>query len=117
MNNNIKIILIAVVVIFGANGISYAMSCDMGSHKDSGQASIQNAGKGSKAVDVGNKICPVTGEKIKDSEKATCEYNGKIYNFCCSSCISDFKNDPEKYKAKAEQSTSDGHSMHESHSH
>lgn len=46
---------------------------------------------------VGNKYCPVTGEKIDDKTKATYEYKGRTYNFCCSGCIDEFKKDPEKY--------------------
>jgi YHS domain-containing protein len=57
----------------------------------------------SKPQDVGNKICPVTGEKIDEKTKATYEYKGKIYNFCCPMCIDDFKNDPEKYIKKVEE--------------
>jgi len=95
-----KIILVAVIVIFGVNGISFAMSCDMSSKNDSGQACAQDAKKGSKAADIGNKICPVTGETIQEDTKATYEYKGKIYNFCCASCIDDFKKDPTKYIKK-----------------
>jgi len=55
-----------------------------------------------KPVDVGNKICPVTGEKIDESTKATYEYDGKIYNFCCQMCVDKFKSDPQKYIKKIE---------------
>ena len=63
-----------------------------------------------KAVEVGNKICPVSGDKIPASgEKGTMgdepvkyEYNGKIYNLCCPMCIKDFKKNPEKYSKIAE---------------
>lgn len=51
----------------------------------------------SKPQDVGNTICPVTGEKIDENTKATYEYEGKIYNFCCAMCIPGFKKNPEKY--------------------
>ena len=97
-----KIVLIAVVVTLGLSGISFAMSCcgDAGSKSDSGQAFAQEVEKGSKAIDVGNKICPVTGETIQADTKATYEYNGKIYNFCCPMCIPKFKQDPEKYIKK-----------------
>ena len=64
------------------------------------------------AEDVGNKFCPVSGEKIVESMK--------IYNFCCPMCIDDFKRNPEKYAAKAEQEVSGEHSAHEAeegHSH
>ena len=61
------------------------------------------------AVEVGNKICPVSGEKIPEpgakgdmGEAVKYEYNGKIYNLCCKMCIKDFKKDPEKYSKKAE---------------
>lgn len=56
-----------------------------------------------KAVDVGNKICPVSQEKIDQKMKATYEYQGKIYNFCCQACIDEFKKDPEKYIKKVEE--------------
>ena len=46
-------------------------------------------------VEVGNKICPISGEKIIEGKESKIEYNGKIYNFCCSMCEKDFKKDPE----------------------
>jgi|GEM_PF-1220717 len=52
------------------------------------------------AVNVGNKICPVTGDKIDDKNKVTYEFQGKIYNFCCPGCIEPFKKDPQKYIRK-----------------
>mgnify|MGYP001574184940 CR=1 FL=1 len=45
----------------------------------------------------------MSGEKIDEKVKSTYEYQGKIYNFCCPSCIEDFKKDPEKYIKKAEE--------------
>ncbi|MDD4955882.1 MAG: YHS domain-containing protein [Candidatus Omnitrophica bacterium] len=48
-------------------------------------------------------MCPVTGEKIDEKAKVTYEYKGKIYNFCCSACIPEFKKDPEKYIKKVEE--------------
>ncbi|MBU0878144.1 MAG: hypothetical protein KKD55_00850, partial [Candidatus Omnitrophica bacterium] len=39
-------------------------------------------------IEVGNKICPVSGEDIESMGVGIeYEYNGKIYNFCCSMCI------------------------------
>ena len=52
---------------------------------------------------MGNKICPVTGEKINENTKVTYEYQGKIYNFCCAGCLDEFKKDPEKYIKKIEE--------------
>jgi len=64
----------------------------------------QNASSDAKAMpvvaqpqDAGNKICPVTGDKINAKTKVTYEYKGKIYNLCCPGCIEEFRNNPEKY--------------------
>jgi len=46
---------------------------------------------------VGNKICPVTGNQIVEDAKVAYEYGGKVYNFCCQGCIEPFKKNPEKY--------------------
>lgn len=54
--------------------------------------------KATAAAEVGNKICPVSGEKIgKMGEPVKYEHNGRIYNFCCPMCVKDFKKNPEKY--------------------
>ena len=37
----------------------------------------------SQAVEVDNKICPVSGEKIVPKDAGRIEYKGKIYNLCC----------------------------------
>lgn len=46
-------------------------------------------------VEVGNTICPVSGEKITPGKEFKAEYNGKIYNLCCSMCKKDFMKDPQ----------------------
>lgn len=51
---------------------------------------------------VGNTVCPVSGDKISQKTKATYEYKGKVYNLCCSACIEPFGKDPEKYVKIAE---------------
>ena len=74
-------------------------------HKEEVPAAAVSAETPTAPVEVGNKICPVTGEEIKDSdmgEAAKVEYNGKIYNLCCSMCVKDFKKDPETYIKKVE---------------
>jgi YHS domain-containing protein len=72
-------------------------------------AQDQTNQEATKAVEVGNKICPVSGEKIpapgekgEMGEAVKYEYNGKIYNLCCPMCMKDFKKDPEKYSKIAE---------------
>jgi len=71
--------------------------------------------------------CPVSGKEIKKSEaKASCEYEGETYNFCCDNCKEVFVKDPGKYVKKmghAEHATHEHHShegteeKHEAHSH
>ena len=74
-----------------------------------------------KAVEVGNKICPVSGEKILApgekggmGEAIKYEYNGKIYNLCCPMCVKDFKRNPEKYSKIAEDEVAKEKKMQES---
>lgn len=64
------------------------------------------------AVEVGNKICPVGGEKVGemgDIEKI--EHNGKIYNLCCAMCAKDFSKDPDKFAKIAEDEVAANNSM------
>ncbi len=110
-----KILLIAVasLFIFGISKMSFAMMCaEHGEQKQMSQTHTeheQGATETTKqtaaerTVNVGNKICPVSGEKIEEKTKTTYAYAGKIYNFCCASCIDDFKKDPEKYIKKVEE--------------
>jgi len=66
------------------------------------------------AEEVGNKICPVSGEKVGEmGEVVKYEYKGKIYNLCCKMCIKDFKKDPEKFSQKAEEEANTTSSSHE----
>jgi YHS domain-containing protein len=68
------------------------------------QTQAPATGTSQEAVNAGNDICPVSGDKVgQGMEKATYEYEGKIYNFCCAVCIGDFKKDPEKYIKKVEE--------------
>lgn len=106
-------ILIAVVFMLGASKFSFAMMChESSSHGQAAQASAEYKHAESdtavqatseEAVNVGNKICPVSGEKIDEKMKATYEYEGKVYNFCCASCVEEFKKDPDKYIKKVDE--------------
>lgn len=67
---------------------------------------------------VGNKVCPVSGEKIDENMKQTYAYKGKTYNLCCPMCVEEFKRDPEKYIEKMEKvEESKGHEGHKKHHH
>jgi YHS domain-containing protein len=47
--------------------------------------------------------CPVSGKAMTKSEaKATYEYQGKTYYFCCEGCQEEFVKDPEKYLQQKE---------------
>lgn len=117
MFKKISLILIVGMFILGISKSSFAMDCGgmSGQHSNKGQAEASDTGKqvannqtAEKAVNVGNKICPVSGEKIDEKTKATYEYKGKIYNFCCSMCLDEFKKDPEKYIKKIEEEKESG---------
>ena len=57
-----------------------------------------------KPVEVGNKICPVSGEEAGGMGPVfPYEHEGKIYNLCCEMCALDFKKDPQKYIAKVNE--------------
>lgn len=90
--------------VLAEEGPSSAVQQGMEMVGDQDQPAAQAENK--QAVDVGNKICPVSGQEIVDSEdmpSATYEYEGKIYHFCCAGCIEEFKKDPQKYIAKVEE--------------
>lgn len=86
------------------------------------------ASQASAPIEVGNKICPVSGEKVGGMDKIVqYEYEGKIYNFCCAMCVKDFKKDPQKYikfleekgelKNTAEAESGEHHDDHHNHDH
>ena len=61
------------------------------------------------AQPVGNKICPISGDKIKSMGKAVkIDYKGKTYNLCCKMCVKDFNKDPEKFSKKVEAEVKSG---------
>ena len=100
MCRKIFITLSVVVFLLGITKLSFAQTHtehEQGITGGSKQAVTEEV------VNVGNKICPISGEKIDEKLKATYEYEGKIYNFCCTTCVDDFKKDPQKYIKKVEQ--------------
>lgn len=117
MFRKICIITIAIIGLVALSRLSYAnMMCvdhaknmlagsSEGHEHGEADATTQATANKVESVNVGNKICPVTGEKIDEKLKATYEYKGKIYNLCCASCIDEFKKDPEKYIKKTQEET------------
>ncbi len=101
-----KVFGVVVAVIFVFTFAHLVLAMDMSGDNTMNMTqpnTTENPAQKTEAVNVGNKICPVSGEKIEEAAKATYEYNGKIYNFCCSMCIDAFKQDPEKYIKKIEE--------------
>jgi YHS domain-containing protein len=49
-------------------------------------------------VDVGNKLCPVSGDPVSGKNFVT--YKGKRYGLCCPQCKKPFLKEPDKYIAK-----------------
>jgi YHS domain-containing protein len=48
------------------------------------------------AVDLRNTVCPVSNDKVADSNLVEV-YDGKVYHMCCPDCHKDFEKDPAKY--------------------
>ena len=105
MKNTIIGLLVVGNILIGGSS-SFAQTAPMTAQVvDDAQAKADIASK--KAVDVGNKTCPVSNELVtkndmKDAKPMMIEYNGKIYHLCCPMCIKDFKKHPEKYSKIAE---------------
>jgi len=101
MLRGLLVALISAVFIFSASKLSFAQDDHL--QHEHGDEAIAAIAVSSEAVNVDNKICPVSGEKIDEKLKVTYEYQGKVYNFCCASCVEKFKKDPDKYIKKIEE--------------
>jgi len=65
----------------------------------------------SENLNVGNAICPVSGEFISDvgdGKGVQIEHEDKIYNVCCKFCAKDFRKDPEKFITIIENNLAEG---------
>jgi YHS domain-containing protein len=99
------VVLIAMLFVSGSGKLSFAQD-DYSKNENVTGAGVASSVFGA-TVNVGNKICPVSGDKIgKGMEAVTYEYQGKIYNFCCEGCIPEFKKDPDKYIKKVNEELS-----------
>jgi len=96
--------------IYADEGMKHDESMEMMEHQKNSMMNNQEKATTSQAIEVDNKICPVSGNKIPApgekgamGEAVKYEYKGKIYNLCCPMCVKDFKKDPEKYSKAAEE--------------
>ncbi len=119
MRKIIFLIFIIGLLVLGVSKLSFANMCGISSgpkgHQHE-QASGAQA-KPAQAVNAGNKVCPVLGEKIDETNKVTYEHEGKVYSFCCASCIDAFKENPEKYIKKVGEELQTQESAHQGHGH
>lgn len=88
---NVVALLVYAGVAAGAEGHDHS------EHRGSMMGHQHEEGK-TDAINVGNKICPVSGEPVESMGGAyQLEHNDKIYSFCCEGCAEGFKKNPEKY--------------------
>lgn len=102
----LKLVILTAAVLVGSSG--YAVVHGEEGHSEHKGSMRESAGTevfSPDSVEVGNKICPISGKAVDMmGEGVKYEHNGKIYNFCCAMCLKDFKKDPEKYGRIAEES-------------
>lgn len=100
MKERIVILLMGAAIVFASTAV-FAQHEHGGHEHEMAEEEQAEAIEG--PIEAGNKICPVSGEEIKEEEAYKFEYEGKVYNFCCSMCVKDFKKDPQKYIDKLEE--------------
>jgi len=88
--------------VLGIFGLLFLSGSQLAAAKEVNEEAVVRE-EGAEAVNVGNKICPVSGEEINEETRATYEYQGLILNFCTPECIEEFKKDPEKYMKRVEE--------------
>ena len=104
------IILGTVILVTSSSYVFAAEGMGQGQPMGSMMSDQKEKTATSQAVEVGNKICPVSGDEVPvlgekgamGDEPVKYEYNGKIYNLCCAMCAKDFKKNPEKYSKIAD---------------
>ncbi len=105
---NIKSFILAMAVVGLSSG--YVLAQETPSKTPMVQVITDKTPSSKDAVEVGNKICPVSGDNVPapgetgtmGDKPVKIEYKGKIYNLCCLMCVKDFKKNPEKYSGIAD---------------
>lgn len=113
-------IVLSIVCLLCIKNFAFAMMCGThgGSskgHSGHAKAAEVKSSKQTAVEEVGNKMCPISGENITEEGKAAYEYKGKAYNFCCPACIDEFKKNPKEYIEKLEATKTAEPSSHEGH--
>ena len=87
------ILLLLLILIDGVNG----KVKDYRNAQEGKKVLTEEVNSLSKAIEFGNRVCPVSGLKIPVGKEVQYEYEGKIYNFFSTSGVEEFKKSPEKY--------------------
>ncbi|HAJ57059.1 MAG TPA: hypothetical protein DCL35_04740 [Candidatus Omnitrophica bacterium] len=90
-----SLIAVVLIALFAVAGL--AMAQEEAVTETGAMPAVEEAVTG--VVNVGNKVCPVTGLKIKNLGEYTVEHEGEVYNLCCPECKEQFLADPAKYIA------------------
>ncbi len=101
MFKKLGLVIVVLSVLFVVAGI--AMAQEEAKTETTAPVVTEAAPAAEVPVSAGNKICPVTGENIKELGKDTVEYKGKVYNLCCPMCKEEFLKDPDKYISKVNE--------------
>ena len=104
----VKTFLMTLLIVLSV--ATYALAAEGHDHHEHKGSMVEHMKEESSSpVEVGNKICPVSGEKVgMMGPVVQHEYKGEIYNFCCLGCIAEFKKNPEKYAEKAKETLKEG---------
>jgi|GEM_PF-1596783 YHS domain-containing protein len=79
-----------------SSGKSEIMDTAMSGHKGHNMGQQTDKAKNGTQAKAWNAVCPVGKDKV-DPKATTVNYKGKVYGFCCNSCVSKFVRAPEKY--------------------
>ncbi|MBU4376593.1 MAG: YHS domain-containing protein [Candidatus Omnitrophica bacterium] len=88
--------IVLTTILIGLLATSMAYSHEHYEHNNSHEHAMGKMAMHEGEEDLG--VCPVLGGKA--GKEYSYNYKGKTYNFCCSSCIEEFKKNPEKYISK-----------------
>jgi YHS domain-containing protein len=101
MKNTILISIMAICMLGLVSIVWAGEGCGDSAGMSAATDQAAGASTTSASVNVGNKICPVSGNKVDGV--TTFAYEGKEYNVCCSACLVSFKKDPQTYIKKTEE--------------
>lgn len=91
MFRNINMLIVGLVLWIATPGALNAATATSGTPTTS---------ESHKGTATGSEVCVVSGEEIDKETNITYTYKDKVYRFCCTDCLDEFKKNPEKYSNK-----------------